>query len=979
MREQIANPELRTPIRPALSLAALALFVPAICAQDLLHTFDGDSIDDRFGTSVAGAGDVDLDGYGDIIAGAPQNDLNGGESGSARVLSGYDGAVLYTFYGDSAGDQFGYSVSGAGDVNHDGYDDLVVGAPFDDDNGLESGSARVFSGVDGSVLYTFYGDAAGDRFGRSVAGAGDVNLDGDDDIIVGAWGDDDNGSDSGSARVLSGADGAILYTFFGDSAGDQFGWSVDGAGDVNNDGYADLVVGAWLDDDNGPDSGSARVFSGVNGATFHTIYGDSTGDGFGYSVSGAGDTQGDYWDDIIVGAQLDDVNGSNSGSARIFCGRYGVVLHSFFGDSTNDRFGFSVADAGDVNHDGLGDVIVGAWGDDDNGSNSGSARVFSGDGSLLYTVHGDSAGDRLGWSIAGAVDTNRDGDDDLIAGVPLDDNNGAESGSVRVLSLLPLPNRLFTFYGSAFSRSFGLSVAGAGDVDKDGYVDFIVGAHTMGHARVLSGSDGSILYKFWADSPTTDGFGRAVDGVGDVNNDGYDDVIVGAFYDDDFGQDSGSARVFSGVDGSILYTLYGDSEYDWFGYSVAGLGDVDGDGRGDFAVGAPMDKGSGSSSGSVWVFSGVDGSTIYSGFGPTNPEQFGLSVGDAGDVNKDGHPDVVVGANLDGAAGAQAGSVWVISPIDGTVLFKIDGDVPGIWLGFSVDGAGDVNNDGYPDIIAGAPHVNYHGTSSGIARVFSGVDGSVLYTFHGDSHADNLGVAVSGVGDVNNDGFDDVAAGAPFDDDNGTESGMARVYSGADGSVLYTFYGDSGSVMGRSLDGVGDVNKDGYDDFIVGMHLAKQQGVYVGAARVFSGLACCPITGQSCTVAPCEYCPSMLATTSGGPPRLGSGSFALELVDAPSTTTYAFMAIGLGTCLSPGSSYIFCDTIKVNQPLQFLAAMPFTAGVSSCTTDIRVPVPIPDDPIFLGTTLGVQWAVSCDGAFLGTSISNCLSIVVTDS
>ncbi len=209
---------------------------------------------------------------------------------------------------------------------------------------------------------------------------------------------------------------------------------------------------------------------------------------------------------------------------------------------------------------------------------------------------------------------------------------------------------------------------------------------------------------------------------------------------------------------------------------------------------------------------------------------------------------------------------------------------------------------------------------------------------------------------------------------------MARVYSGADGSVLYSLYGDSaGYSMGRSLDGVGDVNKDGYDDFIAGMHLATLQGDTVGAARVFSGLACCPVTGQSCTVAPCEYRPSMLATTSGGPPRLGSGSFALELVDAPSTMTYAFMAIGLGPCISPGSNYIFCDTIKVAQPLQFLAAMPFTSGVSACTTDVRVPLPIPNDPIFLGTALGVQWTISCDGSFLGTSISNCLSLVGTDS
>ena len=143
---------------------------------------------------------------------------------------------IYTFDGDSAGDELGRSVSGAGDVNGDGFDDLIVGFR----------GARVFSGADGSIIYTFHGDSAGDQFGYSVSGAGDVNGDGFDDLIVGAQGDDNNGTTSGSARVLSGVDGSILYTFNGDSASDWFGNSVSGAGDVDGDGYADLIVGAFL-------------------------------------------------------------------------------------------------------------------------------------------------------------------------------------------------------------------------------------------------------------------------------------------------------------------------------------------------------------------------------------------------------------------------------------------------------------------------------------------------------------------------------------------------------------------------------------------------------------------------------------------------------------------------------------------------------------------------------------------------------------
>ncbi|MHC4815998.1 MAG: hypothetical protein ACYTFN_23275, partial [Planctomycetota bacterium] len=125
----------------------------------------------------------------------------------------------------------------------------------DDNNGSSSGSARVLSGKDGKILHTFNGDSAGDQFGVSVSGAGDVNRDGYADVIVGAYRDGNNDTNSGSARVLSGKDGKILYTYDGDFYGDYFGWSVSGAGDVDRDGHADLIVGSGYAD-------YARVFSG---------------------------------------------------------------------------------------------------------------------------------------------------------------------------------------------------------------------------------------------------------------------------------------------------------------------------------------------------------------------------------------------------------------------------------------------------------------------------------------------------------------------------------------------------------------------------------------------------------------------------------------------------------------------------------------------------------------------------------------------
>ena len=426
-----------------------SFFVPATAdslkAQTITHvplyTFNGDNEDDEFGHSVSGAGDVNGDGLADLIVGARADDNNGDRSGSARVLSGSDGTALFNFDGDSANDSFGGSVSGAGDVNGDGLADLIVGALGDDNNGSNSGSARVLSGADGSVMYNFDGDSASDLLGGSVSGAGDVNGDGRDDLIVGAPGAD-------SARVLSGIDGSVLYDFDG---GNVFGSSVSGAGDVNGDGRADLIVGALGDLSNGFGSGSARVFSGIDGSVLN----DFDGNLFGTSVSGAGDVNGDGRADLIVVVALGDVDDFRAGSVRVLSGSDGTVLHNFDGDP-RDGLNMSVSGAGDVNGDGFADLIVGDP-SDIVGSNLGSARVYSGiDGSVLYDFDGD-ANDEFGFSVSGAGDVNGDGLDDFIVGARRGGANGGGFARVFVsqISAVPEPTSMAVLllgYGLANMR-----------------------------------------------------------------------------------------------------------------------------------------------------------------------------------------------------------------------------------------------------------------------------------------------------------------------------------------------------------------------------------------------------------------------------------------------------------------------------------------------------------------------------------------------
>jgi hypothetical protein len=393
--------------------------------------------------------------------------------------------------------------------------------------------------------------------------------------------------------------------------------------------------------------------------------------------------------------------------------------------------------------------------------------------------------------------------------------------------------------------NFGISVGGPGDINQDGFADLLVGAvhdgDTAGRAYVFSGQDRGLLFEFVSPNQEPLGrFGHHVSAAGDVNQDGSPDVIVGASHESPgtSPDDAGRAYVFSGRDGSLLVELKSPNEQQasGFGFFVAGAGDVDRDGTPDLIVGARFEDSGGSppEAGRAYVFSGRNGSVLLELVSPNEEAQgqFGFAVAGAGDINRDGFADVIVGASDEdpGTSPDDAGRAYVFSGQDGSVLFELTSpnEQEDGYLGKSVAGIGDFNQDGFPDVIVGAYRENPGASPVGAGRayVFSGQDASLLFEFKSPNEEENgiFGWDTSEAGDVNGDGWSDLIIGAYGEIRSGGHYGAGRAYvfSGRDGSVLFQLTSpnqEPGAAFGARVSGAGDVDQDGVADVIVGAAL----------------------------------------------------------------------------------------------------------------------------------------------------------------
>ena len=847
----------------------------------------------NFGVRVTTAGDVNGDGYSDVLIGASSYDNGENDEGRAYLYLGSAAGLAATpawiAESNRAGAVFGYALSTAGDVNGDGFDDVIVGA-FQYANG-QTNEGRVFvyhgspSGLSPTPSWTAESDQIGAAFGFAVSTAGDVNGDGFSDVIVGANLYDGTVTDEGQVFIYHGSASGLGAAAASRGSGQtfsHFGWSVSTAGDVNGDGFSDVIVGAIGYDNGQTDEGRAYAYqgsaAGLEVAPSWVVESDQAGSpSFGFSVSTAGDVNGDGYSDVIVGAPDYDNGEVNEGEVFLYYGRAnGLNPESFYlaeGNQMGAGFGGSIALAGDVNGDGFSDVLLGAYAFDNGQTNEGRVSLYLGARSGFFCctpdwmVESNFGGALFGTAVGTAGDVNGDGYSDLIVGATGFDNGQTDEG------------RVFVYHGSAdgpgqaraereihqAGAHFGYSVSTAGDVNGDGYSDVIVGAPHFdngqpdeGRAYVYHGFPSVI---FGSPAWTAEGdqavatFGYSVASAGDVNGDGYSDVIVGApFYDNDESGD-GRAAVYhgspSGLSPVANWAADGNQAFCEFGATVAGAGDVNGDGFSDVIVGAPTFDNGFANEGRAFVYlgsaAGLAATPAWTAESDQDQAMFGWCVATAGDVNGDGFSDVIVSAHAYDNGEVNEGRAWVYmgsaAGLAAAPAWTGESNQAGAQFGISVSTAGDVNGDGFSDVVVGADGYDNGHSGEGRTWLYKGSAGGLAtaaaWTAEVNQTNAHFGWSVGTAGDMNGDGYSDVIVGAYSYDNNFPNQGAAFLYPGSPGglgSSSWFFDGNNQDVLfGWSVGPAGDPNGDGFSDVLVGVEAFGNGQSEEGRMFVFLG------------------------------------------------------------------------------------------------------------------------------------------------
>jgi hypothetical protein len=432
-------------------------------------------------------------------------------------------------------------------------------------------------------------------------------------------------------------------------------------------------------------------------------------------------------------------------------------------------------------------------------------------------------------------------------------------GFTKVYFLLSPVTLISTF--PQFNGLFGVSVAGVGDLNNDGIDDIVIGANgedaadisAAGRVYVFSGATDDTLFTLNSPFPEIGGnFGSSLSNAGDVNNDGKNDIIVGAQGEDAFGiRDAGRAYVFNGANGDTLFTLQSHFPdlFGNFGAAVSGAGDVNNDGMSDVIVGAERENVSSlSNAGIAYVFSGATGDTLFilKSVKPETGGLFGISVSEAGDINKDGHSDLVIGS-LENVQFENSGRIYTFSGATGDTLHILETPFPRTdgAFGREVSNVGDLNGDDTSDIVIAAPGEVFR------VYIYSGATGDTLFTLKSPSEQNiGFGSVISDAGDVDNDQVNDIIVGAPLENWGGfNNAGRAYIYSGKSGELLHALQSPNPEVeafFGNAVSRVGNISNDDSSDVIIGAHgedVADLQSA--GRAYLFKSGVSTSINSQS--------------------------------------------------------------------------------------------------------------------------------------
>ncbi|MEI6765933.1 MAG: FG-GAP-like repeat-containing protein [Bacteroidota bacterium] len=738
-------------------------------------SYESNQINAALGSAVACAGDVNGDGYSDVIVGADLFDNGQTDEGVVFVFhgssTGLSATVSWTGENNQASADFGHSVNSAGDVNGDGYSDIVIGSPLYDNGQTNEGAAFVYlgssSGLAATAAWSTESNQANADYGISVNTAGDMNGDGYADVIVGADLYDNGQTDEGKAYLYNGSSTGLStspsWTYEANAAGSYLGAAVACAADVNGDGYSDILIGASRFTNGETGEGRAFLFFGSStgpaAAANWTAEANQATAYFGAALNSAGDVNGDGYADVIVGSYLYDNGQTDEGRVYVFHGSAaGLATTSSWTNESNQAsayFGWCVSSAGDINGDGYSDVLVGAPYYDVSFSNEGAVFVYYGSATGLsvtanWTGLGNASGANYGYSAANAGDVNGDGYSDIIVGA-----YGMNSGSNIV-------GAAYVYFGSAI----GLS----------------------------SSADWSVI-----GTQVNASYGYSVAGAGDVNGDGFSDVIVGAYLYDNGQTDEGKVFVYHGSPSGPSVTENWTTESNiaaaQYGLSVSSAGDVNGDGYSDVLVGAPGLSNGSTNEGRAYLYYGSSTGLSSTAAWTTEPnfQNMGWAscVASAGDVNGDGYADVIIASKAYDGGQTDEGRVSLFygssTGLPATESWYFENNKFGAYLGTSAASAGDINGDGYSDLIAGSPSYTNGQTNEGRVYIFYGSAtgyGATPDTLESNQANAYYGYCVSGAGDVNGDGYSDVIIGSYAYDNGQTDEGLAVVFYGNNAKAI---------------------------------------------------------------------------------------------------------------------------------------------------------------------------------------------------